>query len=159
MWIERAKVWESTITAERASRSESTKTKERAMSTEGTRKAERARVTGPIEFMNQLLVTWRLEPEMAYTLLGFESADCVYVCNVLRGFAILRGRDAKDRISYLFEIRSSLWALFQDEAVENEWLREPQEVLGGKTPIDLLQEGSMENLLLVKECVELAAGR
>ena len=79
--------------------------------------------------------------------------------HVLQGHATLRGRDAKDRIAHLFQIRRLLWALFRDKTVENEWLREPRAVLKGKTPMDLLVEGSMENLLLVREVVELAAGR
>ena len=46
-----------------------------------------------------------------------------------------------------------------DVEVENEWLRESHETLNGQIPMDLLLEGSMENLLLVKEYVEVAAGR
>ena len=72
---------------------------------------------------------------------------------------MLRGRDAKNRIAYLFRIRKMLSALFGDKNVENEWLRERHEMLDDKAPMDLLLEGSMENLLLVKEYVEAAAGR
>ena len=43
-----------------------------------------------------------------------------------------------------------------DEAVENDWLRETHATLDGQVPMDLLLEGSMENLLLVKEYVETA---
>jgi len=117
------------------------------------------RITGPIKFIGQLLVTWGLNADAACTLLGFEPSDTAFIHDVLQGYATLRGRDAKDRIAHLFEIRMSLSALFQDESVENEWLRETHEVLNDKTPMDLLQEGSMENLLVVKEYVELVAGR
>lgn len=79
--------------------------------------------------------------------------------DVLQGYATLRGRDANDRIAHLFQIRKLLSALFQDEAVENEWLRETRDALQGKTPMNLLLEGSMENLLLVKEYVEVVTGR
>ena len=82
-----------------------------------------------------------------------------YVNDVLQGCETLTGRDTKDRIAHLFQIRKLLFALFRDEAVENEWLREPRDVLKGKTPMDLLLEGSMENLLLVREYVELVTGR
>ena len=47
----------------------------------------------------------------------------------------------------------------RDEDMENEWLRERHEMLDDKAPMDLLLDGSMENLLLVKEYVEAAAGR
>ena len=117
------------------------------------------RITGPVKFVTQLLTTWRLELPEACILLGFESSEFAYVNDVLQGHAHLQGRDTKDRIAHLFQIRKLLSALFRDEAVENEWLREPRDVLKGKTPMDLLLEGSMENLLLVKEYVEVVTGR
>jgi len=117
------------------------------------------RITGPIRFINHLLATWHLEPESAPLLLGFEPSESAYVNDVLRGHTTLKGRDAKDRIAYLFRIRTLLSSLFRDEAVENEWLREPRDVLKGKTPMELLLDGSMENLLLVREYVEYVTGR
>lgn len=117
----------------------------------------RGRITGPVKFINKLLATWHLEPEKACILLGFEPSRFAYVNDVLQGYETLTGRDVKDRIVHLIQIRASLSALFRDEAVENEWLREPHDTLNGKTPMDLLLEGSMENLILVKEYVELVA--
>ncbi len=119
----------------------------------------RGRVTGPVKFVNQLLATWRLERDSACALLGFEPFRLTYVNDVLEGYETLTGRDAKDRIVHLIQIRASLSALFRDEAVENEWLREPHDTLNGRVPMDLLLEGSMENLLLVREYVELVTGR
>ncbi len=124
-----------------------------------TRPSYRGRITGPVQFVNKLLDTWHLGPESACILLGFEPSRLTYVNDVLQGYETLTGRDAKDRIVHLFQIRKLLSALFQDETVENEWLGEPQDVLKGKTPMDLLLEGSMENLLLVREYVELVTGR
>ena len=117
------------------------------------------RITGPVKFVNQLLATWQLEPESACILLGFEPSESDHVKDVLQGYATLQGRDANDRIAHLFQIRTLLSALFRDETVENEWLRETRDALQGKTPMDLLLEGSMENLLLVKEYVEVVTGR
>jgi len=117
----------------------------------------RSRITGPVKFVNKLLATWHLEPESACVLLGFEPSRFAYVNDVLQGYETLTGRDTKDRIVHLIQIRTSLSALFRDETVENEWLREPHDTLNGKKPMDLLLEGSMENLLLVKEYVELVA--
>ena len=117
------------------------------------------RITGPIRFVNQLLATWQLEAEKACILLGIEPSRLPYVNAVLQGYETLTGRDAKDRIAHLFQIRQLLSTLFRYEAVENEWLREPQDFLKGKVPMDLLLEGSMENLLLVREYVERVSGR
>ena len=117
------------------------------------------RLSGPIWFIEKLLKTWQLERGDAIPLLGLEPSDLSYAADVFAGRATLRGRDAKDRIAYLFRIRKTLSALFRDEDVENEWLRERHEMLDDKAPMDLLLDGSMENLLLVKEYVEAAAGR
>lgn len=117
------------------------------------------RLSGPIWFVEKLLNTWRLDRSDAIPLLGLDPSDLSYATDVLAGRTTLRGRDAKDRVVYLFRIRKTLSALFGDEDVENEWLRERHEMLDDKVPMDLLREGSMENLLLVKEYVEAAAGR
>jgi len=118
-------------------------------------------ITGPVRFIVKLLATWDLKPEAesACTLLGFEPSETAYVRDVLHGRETLRGRDVKDRIAHLFRMRTLLSSLFRDATVENEWLREPRDILKGKAPMDLLMEGSMENLLLVREFVELATGR
>ena len=117
------------------------------------------RLTGPIQFINNLLKAWKLKPDDAVLLLGFERSDQSYVDNLLNGRATLMGRDIKDRIAYLFQIRRTLSALFLSEDTENEWLREPHSMLNDQVLIDLLLEGAMENLLLVKEYVDTVAGR
>ena len=82
-----------------------------------------------------------------------------HVDNLLNGHVALAGRDVKDRIACLLHIRSTLSALFRCEEVENEWLREPHAMLDDQVPMQLLLEGSMENLLLVKEYVDVVTGR
>ena len=116
-------------------------------------------VSGPIQFVLKLLDGWRLTKEDAVVLLGFDESDSDFVRAVLEGKATLHGRDVRDRITHLFQIRKTLSTLFRDLDVENEWLREPQFLLEGQEPLELLLGGSMENLLLVKEYVDAAAGR
>ncbi len=127
--------------------------------TGSARSPYRARLTGPVKFVNQLLAAWDLETDSACVLLGFESSESAVVNAILDGYAPLQGRDVRDRIAYLFRIRVLLSNLFRNKSVENEWLREPRDILKGKAPMDLLLEGSMENLLLVREFVELSTGR
>ena len=117
------------------------------------------RLTGPVQFIVKLLDTWKLEPDKAAVLLGFEESGKDHVERILSGREPLSGRDAKDRIVHLFHVRRTLSALFQDREVENEWLREPRSLFHDKSPMDLLLEGSMENLLLLREYVETMAGR
>ena len=113
---------------------------------------------GPIKLFDKILKTWRLRESDAIPLLGLEPSDKGYVSDVLAGHDVLKGRDANDRIAYLIQMRMALFAWLGDEAEENDWLREPQAALDGHVPMELLLEGSMENLLLVKEYVETATG-
>ena len=91
-------------------------------------------------------------------LLGFDEAEISAVRDLLEGRAELKGRDLKDRIVCLYQIRKTLHSLFRDEQAENKWLRQRHDSLDGKRPMDLLLQGSMENLLVTKDYVEIIAG-
>ena len=117
------------------------------------------RLSGPILFVANLIDAWQLDRKAAIALLGFERGDLLHVDELLNGRAPLKGRDTKDRIAHLFEIRRTLSALFRSLDIENAWLRESHSLLDDLAPLNLLLEGSMENLLLVKEYVLTAAGR
>lgn len=117
------------------------------------------RITGPVKFLRKLLATWRLRDQDAVALLGLDETDADRTRDLLAGRADLKGRDVKDRIVCLFQIRKTLHSLLQDDIAENKWLRQPHVGLDEERPMDLLLEGSMENLLLVKDYVEAVAGR
>ena len=117
----------------------------------------RGRLTGPVEFFAKLLEAWGLDNNDGAKLLGYE--DVTFVRDLLSGASSLRTKDVKDRVRYLFEIDAALGRLFRDEAVERDWLSEPRPELDGDSPLNLLLEGSMENLLLVKQFVERISGR
>jgi hypothetical protein len=59
----------------------------------------------------------------------------------------------KDRIKNLIEIRYLLDGLFRSEDTENRWLREPTNSLGDRTPMEMIQSGSMESLIDVRDWV------
>ena len=117
-----------------------------------------SRIAAPVQFISKLLTTWNLAERDAAWLLGFEETEEIHVENIMSGRAPLTGRDVKDRIACLFEIRRALSAWLQDDAVENEWLREPHRLLDDQSPMDLLREGSMENLFVVREYIGMATG-
>ncbi len=116
------------------------------------------RVPGPIQFAGKLAGFWGLSQEDLAGLLGFGPEDTAHAAALLTGRAEVHGRDVRDRIAHLFRIRESLHSLFRDLEVENEWLREPHELLEGKSPMSLMVGGSMEDLLLVREYVDEVAG-
>lgn len=116
------------------------------------------RPTGPIQFALRLADFWHLSRDDLAGLLGFRPGDKAHAGALLTGRAELHGRDVRDRIAHLFRIRESLHSLFRDLEVENEWQREPHELLEGKSPMSLMVGGSMEDLLLVSEYVDEVAG-
>ena len=117
------------------------------------------RLAGPIQFLNRLLETWNLDSIEATQLLGLQQSESTYVSDLLDGTVTLYRDDVKERIVYLFRIRKTLSALFQDVEVENSWLREAHQTLNKKIPMQLLLDGSDLSLMLVLEYVEAAAGR
>ena len=120
---------------------------------------EPRKLAGPVQFFSKLREAWDLSDlRSAYTLLGYDASGQSHVDDILAGRARLVSRDEKDRIAELFVIRKILFGIFRDRKVENQWLREPQEILGGKCPLDLLLEGSWPNLLRVRQLTELMAG-
>lgn len=116
------------------------------------------RLTGPVQFIRNLMDSWRLDNWDAVRLLGCDPEDFEYISAVLDGRRQLRGRDVRDRIAHLFCIRRTLWSLFRNLDVENEWLREQHPMLNGKSPMSLIVEGSIEDLLVAREYVDSAAG-
>ena len=120
---------------------------------------EPRKVASLVQFFSKLLEVWGLNDlQSACMLLGYEKSSESGVRNILTGQAQLETRDEKDRIAELFVIRKTLLGLFRDRKVENQWLREPQEILDGASPLDLLLEGSWSNLLRVRQLTELMAG-
>ena len=113
----------------------------------------------PTELIRKILESWKLGMGDKAALLGLEESDQRLASEFLAGETTIAGRDIKDRIAYLILIKSTLHSLFRNADVENEWLRERHGLLGDRTPMDLLLEGSMENMLRVKEfCDEASSG-
>lgn len=130
----------------------------KSQNTENNKFFPESRPIGPIQLFDAILKTWQLDESHAIVLLGLDPDDQGYAADLLAGRKVIKGRDIKDRLAYLIQIRMTLSGWFRNETVENEWLREPQKLLDGKVPMELLLEGSMENLLLVKEYVQAATG-
>ena len=120
--------------------------------------AEPRRLSGPVQFVVKLLEIWRLEEEDAVRLLGFDRKDADHVAAVLAGREEFRGQDVRERIAHLLWIRKTLFALFRDRDTENAWLRGSHSWLDGRVPMELMLGGSMEDLLLVRDYVDTAAG-
>ena len=117
-----------------------------------------AHMVVPIRLVSKVLNTWRLGDRERARLLGLGESDQASIEEFLSGTSTTIRRDTKDRIAYLIQIRSTLSSLFRDDSVENEWLREPNEMLEGHSPLDQMLEGSMESLLLVRDFCDEVGG-
>ena len=115
-------------------------------------------LSAPIMLLRNVLATWNLQIEEASHLLGFAATDVRPVHDLLEGRAEPKGRELRERIVCLYQIRKTLDSLLRDEQVENQWLRARHKGLDGDRPLDLLLEGSMENMILVRDYAEAVAG-
>lgn len=116
------------------------------------------RISGPVQFLCKLQSMWQLERSQLAIMLGLDPSNDNQIRDLLRGISAFKGRDLNDRFVYLFEIRMFLDGLLEDLQAENEWLREPHSMLENRSPMDLLLEGSMRNLIVVSEYVQMACG-
>lgn len=121
------------------------------------RQRPRGRLTGPVQVVGRLADIWGLDVDQLAMALDYDCARDVQ--DLLDGLLTLRGRDRQERVRNLFRIREVLNGLFRDHDVERTWLREPHDQLGGRSVIDLLLTGSMEQMILARRFVEHIAGR
>jgi hypothetical protein len=120
-------------------------------------KARALKPSGQIVLFQRIMEDWGFgEPEAA-TLLGFETASDI--SEIYHGRRSVGHRDANDRLRAVLRMGADLDALFGEVAAIREWLSEAQRDLGGMTPRSLLTEGSMENLLKVKQYIAFLSGR
>lgn len=118
---------------------------------------QRGRVVGPVKLFAKLIDFWDLSLVDAIPLLGLDDGDIASVRSILSGASTLRGRDVKERLGLLFEIRAGLGALFNDRDAENRWLREKSPSLR-ESPLELLRQGSFRDLLAIHQSVSRMTG-
>ena len=114
--------------------------------------------SGHVQFLMKLKQMWRLTDRELAVMLGLDPDDERQISRLLQGSSDLESRDLKDRLAYLLQIRMLLDNLLQDLDQENEWLREPHTMLDSRTPMSLLLEGPMRDLIVVAQYVEMACG-
>lgn len=116
-------------------------------------------LSGAAKFLQSLSEIWRLSESDLLVLLGFETGGPNQLREFLHSDFNQWSRDQKERVADLVEIRATLDALLQDIDAENKWLRHPRAGLDGRSPLDLMLSGSMENLIDAKYFSRAVAGR
>lgn len=117
----------------------------------------RGRLVGPVKLFAKIIEYWNLSRDDVIPLLGLDDGDVHTARSILSGEATLRGRDVKERLGLLFEIRAGLGALFNDRATENRWLRDISPSLKA-APLDLLRKGSFRDLVAIQQSVSRMTG-
>ena len=124
---------------------------------EFSQKAKVLRPSGQVALFKRIMADWDFNEREAAILLGFEAASDIR--EIYSGIRPVGHRDANDRLRALLRIATDLDALFKEQAAIRGWLNEPQPDLNDEAPRSLLTEGSMENLLRVKNYVAYLSGR
>ena len=99
---------------------------------------------------------WQLDDTERAGLLGCDTARAA---QIVAGEVVIEDEHTKTRLRVVLEIAATLAALFRSKEVENEWLREPRELLDGHTPLARLTDGTDEGLAWVEELVCRAANQ
>lgn len=116
------------------------------------------RPAGQIVLFHRVMEQWALNDDDAAKLLGFPTPRIIR--ELYAGLGGLDQRDAQDRLRAVIKIASLLHAVYGGSlAAIRSWLAASEELLGNQSPVDLLREGSMENVIRVRQLVEHMAGR
>lgn len=123
---------------------------------EGTRVSisQRYKPQGLLDVFEKTCQRWSLSKDEQEILLGGQVGALS-----LTGRLSTVSRDMKDRIGYVVAISLGLGILF-DENIQSEkrWLRQPNKKLQGKSPLDYMLEGSMQNVFTINDIVERERG-
>ncbi|WP_155774095.1 MbcA/ParS/Xre antitoxin family protein [Rhodovulum sp. MB263] len=103
-----------------------------------------------------LMERWGVRDEDAATLLGGLSVKTYRRWRA--GDYGRVGRDLADRMSNLLGIHKALRILFQEPARGYAWVTKPNEAFGGRSPLDVMRQGGMDDLQRVRAYLDSARG-
>jgi hypothetical protein len=115
------------------------------------------RITGPVRTLLSLFARWDISDEQAAKLLGKETAQ--FIMDLRAGTVGLGDRDTQDRARLLIGIYEAVHSLLRVASEEKSWLRATLPSLGGRSLFEIMQNGSIADLLLAKSFVDHANGR
>ena len=126
------------------------------MISQGPREA--GEIRGVLKIFVETCQRWELKLEDQVILLGYQSAGSTGM-QILNGRVREHSRDIKDRSGYVIAISIGLGILFGESIdAENQWLRNPRQMLDGKTPLDYMLGGQMIDLIAINRMVERERG-
>lgn len=114
--------------------------------------------SAPARFASAIIDRWGLDERESCRLLGLDESEVLRLRQALGGQAP-SGRDFKERMRAIWRIFSTLESLFRDTETEKRFLRQQNDELDGKAPIDLIRGGSIEELLILRDFLDWRARR
>ena len=119
---------------------------------------EAGEIRGVLKIFVETCQRWELKLEDQVILLGYQSAGSTGM-QILNGRVREHSRDIKDRSGYVIAISIGLGILFGESIdAENQWLRNPRQMLDGKSPLDYMLGGQMIDLIAINRMVERERG-
>lgn len=95
---------------------------------------------------------WNIAADQRAVLLGYSAGESIVAEMILNGQRIAIGQDIRDRVSYV--VATSLYlgrVLLGGAAAEQAWLSAAREEFEGRSALELMLSGRMENLLRVRD--------
>jgi hypothetical protein len=114
-------------------------------------------VSAPATAFLNLLERWSLTPGEGATLLG--DSDPALMDDLRSGVAGVASRDRRDRVRYVLDIYTLVNRMLRDPDAERRWIREARVELDGKSLLETLLQGGVEDLILAREFMEDFANR
>jgi hypothetical protein len=99
---------------------------------------------------------WKLSRDQQMNLLGLRPTATGTYHNWKKNQDVSLDRDTLDRLSYILGIFRALEILLPQSEMSDSWIHRPNKGIpfGGRTPLDLMLEGKIQNLLEVREYLD-----
>lgn len=115
----------------------------------------RAPEPGPLAAFFALADVWKLSTDQQIILLGSPARSTYFKWKKEGGTLSV---DQEDRVSHLLSIFKALQVLFPDAARADAWLTRPHRFFGGRSALDIMLGGKLEDIVRVRDFVDAQRG-
>lgn len=110
---------------------------------------------GPLAAFFALADVWKLSTDQQIALLG-SPARSTYFKWKKEGGAL--SVDQEDRVSHLLSIFKALQVLFPDPVRADAWMARPHRFFGGRSALEVMLGGKLEDIVRVRDFVDAQRG-
>lgn len=110
---------------------------------------------GPLAAFFALADVWKLSTDQQIVLLGSPARSTYFKWKKDGGALSV---DQEDRVSHLLSIFKALQVLFPEPARADAWLTRPHRFFGGRSALDVMLGGKLEDIVRVRDFVDAQRG-